>query len=833
MQNGKIGVILVIIALTVSCMGGFILNAEDVTSCTTEYSYVTDVSGAFSGTNADIEVDYNPQTNLTGYSVFSPTSTDTTVNTIHGINYTRTNANGYWIQENTGNVSKSTVTLTNNKSTSGLNPGTAAIQWDSNAATNVTIDEKYGLTGNPATEMTSGDLTFSRVVAIPLSSFMGTYPASWNTDNVVLSFANTNNSFPCFIVDAGWNDHRVGNGMTGYYSYEITYTDLSTEIKVNPTTATTTINGTDYSYSQVMVVWGGANTTVATMNAYIGSMTATYYVDPSQGIQPASVHTSNVEIVTTTSNSQSVHGHIGIPYPRIMTGTAEVNGTVTMDFGSDLSIQVFQYDIKLTSAGNLQIWIDNVREYNGVISYDSDDYTTPIAFLDWQWDFDNIGAIKFWYQVATPDSSNISETKSIADLQTNSSMITSVGGVSNVNVSLTTTNNATGTVNTITNVSSGSSNTTVGTSNNYSTIITSTHTDTVTRDYETTYWDNGYHNTSISMLIPKTNNLENDFYVWTNNSSTDSSTKINVKYDGSWTIGVNDTISNNYGNWSAIMVYLDITGGKLVISVVPVQVFNTFLDYTLIQNVKYVVYSSDSSDNKYIHYLSFPTSNTQFYHEIVDTTVLLEEGGLYIQDGMFSPAISFPNDNLIEFKVMSAAHFGDSMTITTGNSTPNSITLTADTEGYWTYDSKSYKMADVSVYYADESVESVGIGGLTYDGGIYLKNKFYEKGHLYIQMGKNADLMDLGVSDKAWSVILNGTWAVSTAYYTGSNVADSYTDWSEPGTWQWSQEEFLMVFIGIMLIGLILCAWKFEMKTMDWIASVGSIVVVYILMGGI
>lgn len=816
------GAILIIIAVTISGIGGFVLNAEDVTSCNTDMRYITDVAGAFSGTNADIEIDYNPQTNLTGYSVFSPTSTDITVNTIHGINYTKTNANGYWIQENIGNVSNSIVTLTNNKSTSVQNPGTASIQWDNHTATDVTIEEKYGLTGNTVTQITIGDLTFSRVVAIPLSSYMSTYFGTWNTDNVSLSFANTSNSFPCFIVGAGWNDHRVGNGMTGYYSYEITYTGLATEIKANPTTATATINGSDYSYSDIMVVWGGEST-VATMNVYIGAAATTYYVDPSQGVQPTSVHTSNLEIVTTTSNSQAVSGTIGAATSPPMGNTITVEGEITLWFGVDssiLSVKVLEYKIeRYTQQGHLYI--------NG------EDKGLTKGSLTWSWTLSDSTHFHYSYTKNTDDVVNV--TLDVSGLSQSS--IQEYGGVTKVDCTMSQDNytsgsNARSSMNIISNDTAGTTNTVISSDNSFSTVTTSTHTETVTRDYDTTYWQNGYHNTSVSMLIPKANNVGNSFNIWTMGVSSTSATGVNVDYEnGTWTLNVGSDF--NCGNWPAIMVYMEIVEGKLEVSVVPVQSFTNYLDYTLVQNIKYTVYTSSNSDYKYIAYLSFPTTDTQFYHEIVDTVVLLEGGGLYTQDGMFSPAISFPNDTLIEFKVMSAAHFGDSMTIITGNSSPNSITLTADADGYWTYNSKSYKMADVSIYYADTSVESVGIGGITYDGGIYINNQFYEKGHLYIQFGKNADLTDLGVSNKAWSVTLNGTWAVATAYYTGSNVADSYTTWSEPGTWQWSQEEFLMVFIGTMLVGLILCAWKFEMNVIDWIISVGSIILVYILLGGI
>ena len=49
MQNGQIGVIIVIASLFFSVGGGFLFNTKDVTACGTEFDYVTDIAGVKEG----------------------------------------------------------------------------------------------------------------------------------------------------------------------------------------------------------------------------------------------------------------------------------------------------------------------------------------------------------------------------------------------------------------------------------------------------------------------------------------------------------------------------------------------------------------------------------------------------------------------------------------------------------------------------------------------------------------------------------------------------------------------------------------------------------------
>lgn len=67
-MKGMFGAMLIGLAIFVAILGGYLLNAEKVTTCETEWEYVTDVSGAFQGDKSDLDVPYNPPANVTGWS---------------------------------------------------------------------------------------------------------------------------------------------------------------------------------------------------------------------------------------------------------------------------------------------------------------------------------------------------------------------------------------------------------------------------------------------------------------------------------------------------------------------------------------------------------------------------------------------------------------------------------------------------------------------------------------------------------------------------------------------------------------------------------------------
>lgn len=67
-SSGKLGALVVIIAIVGTILGGTALGSEEVARTSTDYTFVSDVSGLYKYSDQEIFVDYNPSANLTGFT---------------------------------------------------------------------------------------------------------------------------------------------------------------------------------------------------------------------------------------------------------------------------------------------------------------------------------------------------------------------------------------------------------------------------------------------------------------------------------------------------------------------------------------------------------------------------------------------------------------------------------------------------------------------------------------------------------------------------------------------------------------------------------------------
>ncbi len=209
---------------------------------------------------------------------------------------------------------------------------------------------------------------------------------------------------------------------------------------------------------------------------------------------------------------------------------------------------------------------------------------------------------------------------------------------------------------------------------------------------------------------------------------------------------------------------------------------------------------------------------------------------MYTQDGVFNEKQSFPNDTMVKLRIMSAVHVGDGITIK--NSAGETVSFKTDRVSKWV-DSvgNTCDFADLSIIYVDSSVPAVVIDGKTYKAGMYYTNPdgsetFIEKGYLYYQFGVNGAITKVGEKESTndWSVTLNGVWAMSTSYSTGENVSSSHVEWDGlSGIWAWTDTDTVLVFSGICLLMLVLCAWRYQMSGLDWAIGLCGVIVPFFM----
>ena len=930
MQHGQVGVVIIIASLLFSVGGGFILNTTDITACATDFTYVTDVAGAFTGTQGNIEIDHNPAENLTGYSVYSPESTDFKSSTIPGISYKTTNPNVYWIQRATGDPDSQTLTISHNLSTTGGSGGRVTYNFGSGTSPTTSATVPWGLNNAEIrTVLLTDGVTHVRVVGVTVFDLVNAYKtwkdiSSLDTNKIRIYFNSSTDDYPGFITNQSFDTYH-SSGSGGYYGIntEVKYGTIQNDIVVNPTNGSVRIGDNSYSWTEVYAVWGETNSTSAAMTMILGGQVVTEYINPLNGIKPVSVTINDPTQEGDTANAIHVRGSLYVPangqtfifdwmieYKESTSGTYKTLTRVTIIFNSGNG----EYDVM--DMGGHTILSGSTRP-----SY----IVNPLT-INWDWNENDLTNISFWAGTGSmPVSPATRVVTNIPDNGIYELKSTYPNNHSNLNnIVVTLTNNSS--------VPIDSGSNTGGSAFEYIT----TYNLPAEITYTTTYWSNSVENSQIAMVFSKPSvNTDNIFFInYKQLNNTYVSEPIRMKYDSGnngWYFYDSPTNAVNLGEWPGMMLTIKVSGGMHQYILTPIQTFSNFQNYTLMnREYTYTTGASAAVSNpqyESVRYIQFNNTDQPYpYHEIVRTTIFLKDGGLYLNNGWFSPGISFPSDDIIQLRLMSAARAGESVTITVDQSgfahdgnpvqidgsveyayenimlgyLPGGETATntdipgitigttvvggtphlwfsgqATTDGVYYVTVKKYNYPEedteyvlqfivtnaenpspysqtfltnslgtglyidgilypwgtISLYYVSEDVPAITIEEDRYAGGLYLFNTFLEKGHLYLIAGKSNHIVDLGKTTNAWSIQLNGLWALSTAYYTGENMATSVVVWDKPGTWQWDAPTMLITFLAANIIGMVVCTRFTQMELWDWVIPICACVVAVVLLG--
>ena len=864
--KGQIGAIIIIIAIVGTVFGGFMLNVNNVYGCTTNYKYITDVAGAFSGTGADMEVDYNPLANVTGYSVYDPMQGGGALDLVHGINYKSTKASessGYWIQTITGDATEYNVTLYSDTDS------TSAQMYYGDKTATIQQVEHAGRFYESFTHSYYSNLEVAghTVVGVNLISVY-TYLTALkecgvNVENISRLYFSTGGTYldgyPGFMGKVSFREDSHPAGLVWVVDYIFTAGTYSSYITINPdvdpdtgelSKTTCIINGETLGSGDVYIAWGVRDMEqTLDLNGSSGGEITNDYIDPSQGVQPITEH-----VTRTATVQEDVYGTIygwgadfNFKNMNIAEGTIsylyyDEAGGEHIETWATWSVTKFPanfYTVHANISGvELSGTIDVSAEshpyvVSPAISVDLSTgvwskFTVLTGALD---DTSYIGPycelIKDGQSVTAPAKGPVA--KMITTVPTSqkgySDMPLQSAGCNIDGQSYT-----------------FSSDDQSMTTETHKTI---THTKTITYDTDVSYWYNGYDVASATLIVPKTlfdgsSPLGKDvFRIFWNTADGGylySDVTIELKSDGWYVNGI------QIGNWPAVSVkiYRDLAGSPYL-GVVPVMTFNNFMDYKTMDVSEIPIgLSVVDGDGKTVddykltsfRMLKWDCNQATHRHEVVDTVLFLPSGGLYTQDGVFNQAQSFPGDLMVKLRIMSAAHVGEGMTIT--NSAGESVYIPTDHISKWispTDGKTTCDFADLSVFYLDKNIPSVSIDGKTYTGGMYYTNSDgasvkLDPGYLYYQFGTNGDIVRVGTSESTndWSVTLNGIWAMSTSYSTGENVAEAHMEWNGlGGVWGWNSIDTVLMFSGISMALLVLCAWRFELTGLDWILGLCAV----------
>lgn len=265
-MKGILGLSLVSLGLVAAIFGGYLLNAETVTTCSTEWDYVTNIAGAFEGDRSDLEVDYNPSSNVTGWSA-SPGFNN---GMLSGVDYRPSSPNTYFIVTDAPAPVADSITITAGNSLYSASSTSGGAFMTDVSSTEIWHIRVPGSLYNTA-----------RVLEIPLQAVMAAYGYENYQLIEVTMDPDYPDSWPGVFFDSDMQYHYATSQHNGYYEWT---GSPVTSMTVYPLAGTVRI-GTD-TYAIGDVTLGAVSTHDLVMDLTTTARTATVYMDPVAGVIP-------------------------------------------------------------------------------------------------------------------------------------------------------------------------------------------------------------------------------------------------------------------------------------------------------------------------------------------------------------------------------------------------------------------------------------------------------------------------------------------------------------------------------------------------------------------
>ena len=836
-KSGMLGVCIVVLALLGTVLGGFILGIDQSTRTVTDYEYVTDVTGLFDISDAPEYVEYSPSSNLVGYS---PSSS---------VQYTESstvNSYRYVVQDGARDISSSTIT---NASSYASNTGrflpaeagsSAYIQWNGNInfGSSVTF---HGITynGSAAGESVQvGEVMGSWPMITSLSTVLQSLGlSSYGTLEIDLSYG----AFPVMFYNSSWTFVNIERGDgSSQYGYVATLNESNTmpqHMTVNM--ATNTVSATrggvtmwNTNADQIDVIYrystraGGsfspASTSVTMSITAIGYPTYGY-MDPTKGVTmsvtdysaeyaiPTNASTvydlsSSLPILTNTTNafgyianftgwggnwngSATVGGYtlqgivpmtvVDPSMPRVTPNIQSFKQGFVTNFG------LTEYDLYTLDFTHTAFPIYMSKLFNGR----PDNFLTIGSVLD-----SNANQIQSMYYLETSYTPVIDR----ATYDPDTDVVVAYAKVNGNYVQQWTGDADDIWVvsdyylldSSLQNVSPTSSSYYV----NHAPIDTRV-TITADRDIEAT-WSNGYQNDEINISLQRVNLNGNDLTIIANGSYV----KISTNSSGYMTAEING-VSHNIGVWKYAQIRIDATEGT--ISITP----STRISFTEPINESNATQTFTGFGNgSPITSMTFTTTDQSLRWQITRTTVFLDTYNAV----MFNPNINitshFPDIDEYRLNFFSFALYGDQMSINSKGFTVNrsnaTVTFTLDDETY------------------TEKLQNIYITNREGDGG----------DHTYLTFGNSKTEYDLGLTVTN-TIYFTGIWYFTTGFYKAVTVTEDYYDWQLDGLWHIDSSQFLVIFIGLIALGLLVMRGVFgvSVKSMDGIVVIFAGIIITLI----
>lgn len=809
-MKGAFGVMLVALGIFLAILGGYLLNAETVTTCQTDWQYVTDVSGAFSGDRSDMDVEYSPPSNVTGWS-YKQGYND---GYISGVSYTETTRVNSYSAYRGAAVGFDTGTLTVTASqTSGSVYRAGFTATIGSESVEGSMDEGWGVANSEVVGLLSipGRPTVEGAFGVPLSTVMDLIPHQEIYSSVTFTADSPVSGYPALaVIEKTVSTRSYTHGATTYYNVVVVSMDATasaTSAKVMVMESAVRIGDALYPMSDVMLVWGnsqfggqGTATPSATFSMIYELASERIYVNPAFGVYATS-GTIDVASVNVTNHPTSTETTLTVEM-RSTQGSVTYEGgiyaerTFSDGQGSGAHLASWRWIGDGTSSvlgltlqgGSEQSFSADDGSIDIVVTFEGHSATSTVTFSvngeDAGSIVSSVTQVAAWYVTAgrsndSPESP-YATVRFTAEKQNGDTEVAEGLGAHNLDMSYVTTTQ------TITPVS-----------------------------YNTAWWANGYSNSSVTLAFQSSSSTAVYTDMTLHGPGGTASLLVGHSSNG-WFVELEEQ-SANVGKWPAIEVELSSSGAV----VRPLGAFTSFLDYSVIASPVRIDVQLPFQVIKEIE----TDGDRAMPMLVVSTTTRITEGGLYLRDATLNLASAFPEELAISLTIGSAAHTGDSITVSRGAA---SAVLPVD--GDRIYIGEAWRPLNGIVFrWMSPEAPAVSAGGVTYSAGIYERGQMLAAGKVWAMVnGQAYEVID---SAEAFQVTLDGVWAPATGLYFGENEAAEKTELADftKGEYRWDKNDFLIVVMAVCLLGGVAGAYLKRVTLVDW-AVIGVAVSVIWLM---
>lgn len=806
------GIGLIALGIFVAVMGGFLLNAETVTTCETEWEYVTDIGGAFTGSTADMDVDYDPTATITGWSAVDSARP---AQRISGVDF-RTTSSTNLFRTQTGDVSYVPYTLTASamdhdgvtrdiRTFLGVaGAGEVEGQW---------MAEDFGLYGSEAaTVFTNAEGTHYGAFATPLSNLSLVVPGYRTDLSSVVVEVQSSSGYPCIAAV----DKSVGKGSFSHAGNSYNAILASFNAYASASTATVyvaegavQIGDTKVPIGDALLVWGQAQ--FDGRGSYVADVTASLtgtlggqfaYLDASQGVRPVQGR--------YTENSMAFVAHDGSSSPtldmsfsNVRNGAkTEVYGQGTVSYrlpGSSATVQAATWEFQ--AGTNDTAFIRVVPTGGEALTSAPDDGRGAFSMSV------SSGVLTFTVDGGGTGTFQMPSGTSMA------AIIVTVGGSQAIPSYVLDVAKDDGTGYTYESTSA----TTYDMPLDY---VAYTSTPTTTLFYGA-YWLNGQDNASMTLVLadsgfsdepPTAGHADYPGYVTYYGPLGTKQVNFRCNADGTWVVSAGQGIQ--IGSWPAVELVFD--EGSL--SVRPISAFRSFLDYDVVDSP--VPVSSDLGIGETVEKMF--AHNTSLRMCVTSTTARIAQGGLFLQDASMTLGQQFPDARAVSVMLGSAARMGQGVTFSSGG---QSATLAVDPDrqavrigGTW------YPFNGVTFRWYSSAGPSATVEGQTYAPAVYHNGKVYAAGKIWAEP-KGRAMVEVMDAPTDWTMALDGVWAPSVFMYTGENVASSATELNDIAhpSFQWSKDDFVLVMMAVSVFGGVIGSYFGRVDAWDWVAIIGTV----------